>query len=216
MLCGAHAHAGHHRARVAALHVDRRGDAVWRAHGERPHDATGVELRAGGVFGGAGGVVAAACGGDLGELRGEGSAQRQSLALPTTAVDGDGVLRVTLGEEKHEVTSLDGVYVEADGRRVAPGGCAGAVSAAGAASGVDAWCVADAESATLTPGQSLTLRFQVGVARSVTLWARGYYTTLPATCGGEQPLRPVTREPSVPSVPLEIPRIPMDIPCLAA
>lgn len=113
----------------------------------------------------------------LRELRGEASTRWQSLALPPTAVDGDGVLRVTLGEEKREITQLDGVYVDADGRRVAPDGCDAATSTA---DGAAPWCVADGASATLTPGATVSLRFRVGAARAVTLWARGHYVTLPA------------------------------------
>jgi hypothetical protein len=102
----------------------------------------------------------------LRNLRSANLAQWQSLHLPVSSVDASGVLTVTLREEKREITQLDGVYLEVDGRRVEADECA---------RGGAAWCAADGVHQTLTPGQSLHLRFRVGSATSLTLWATGYY-----------------------------------------
>lgn len=110
----------------------------------------------------------------LRDLRGESMERWQPLRLPTSEVDPEGYLTVTLREERRELTRLDGVYLEADGRRVEPEGCEG---------GARPWCAADGARATLSPGQSLRLRFRVGGARRLTLWAAGYY--LPLDDAGE-------------------------------
>ena len=64
------------------------------------------------------------------------------------------------------------VYLDVDGRRVAPEGCAEATAP---------WCEVDGVRLSLPPGQSLRLRFRVGATRSLTLWASGYYQPLDAS-----------------------------------
>lgn len=106
----------------------------------------------------------------LRELRGAASEAWQPLTLSPSSLDDDGALTVTIREERREVTSLDGVYLEADGRRIEPEAC-GAVA--------PSWCAADGARATLSPGVALRLRFRVGAATTLRLWARGYYEPLP-------------------------------------
>lgn len=106
----------------------------------------------------------------LRDLRGAAMERWQSLALPASRVDADGVLTVTIREEEREVTSLDGVYLEADGRRIEPEGCE---------RGRAPWCADDGERLTMPPGAALRLRFRVGSARRLVLWAEGSYERLP-------------------------------------
>ena len=118
------------------------------------------------------GTADTAVGEILRNLRGPASARWQSLAIPASQVESDGFLTVTLREEKREVTHLDGVYLDVDGRRVEAERCA--TSAA-------PWCHEDGAHHALTPGQSLRLRFRVGEGRALTLWASGYYQPLDAS-----------------------------------
>jgi hypothetical protein len=119
------------------------------------------------------GAGAEAVGEILRDLRGASLERWQPLTIPASRVDTDGWLTVTLREEKHEVTHVDGVYLDVDGVRVEPEGCA--------SNDAPAWCVADGARTTLPPGQSIRMRFRVGAAREVTLWATGYYDPLRAT-----------------------------------
>ena len=109
----------------------------------------------------------------LRDLRGASHERWQSLTIPASRVDTDGWLTVTLREEKHEVTRVDGAYLEADGVCIEPEGCG--------SSDAPAWCVADGVRAVLPPGQSIRMRFRVGAAREITLWASGYYDPLRVT-----------------------------------
>ncbi len=106
----------------------------------------------------------------LRDLRGAASEAWQPLALGPSSLDADGALTVTIREEKREVSSLDGVYLDADGRRIEPESCEAAAPS---------WCAADGVRARLSPGVALRLRFRVGAAAALRLWARGYYDPLP-------------------------------------
>ncbi|MFO0652898.1 MAG: hypothetical protein U0326_42165 [Polyangiales bacterium] len=106
----------------------------------------------------------------LRDLRGAASEVWQPLTLDPASIEADGALTVTLREEKREVTMLDGVYLEADGRHIDPEACEGAALP---------WCAADGVRATLSPGVALRLRFRVGAASTLRLWARGFYDPLP-------------------------------------
>lgn len=107
----------------------------------------------------------------LRDLRAPGDEAWQSLRLDPADVDPDGTLRVTLREEKRETSFVDAVALVADGRAVAPEGCA---------DGDAPWCRADGRRAALAPGQSIALRFRAPGAASLTLRARGFYVTFPA------------------------------------
>ena len=102
----------------------------------------------------------------LRDLRAPSLERWQSLAIDPAWIERDGALTITLREEKRELTQLDGVYLEADGRSLRPEDCD---------AGDARWCRADGVHESLAPGQSLTLRFRVGAARAMRLWARGYY-----------------------------------------
>jgi len=105
----------------------------------------------------------------LRNLRAPELEQWQELSIPTARVGDDGVLSVTLEETKPEVTHLDGVYLEVDGERVGRESCLHTPAA---------WCEVDGDRHVLSPGHSLELRFRVGNARNLMLWARGYYVPL--------------------------------------
>ena len=108
----------------------------------------------------------------LRDLRSAALERWQSLRIAPEAIARDGVLTVTLREEKHEVTELDAVYLEADGRRVMPDACAGN-------EGGEPWCEEGGARATMRAGHALRLTFRVGDSpREMRLWARGYYTPL--------------------------------------
>jgi hypothetical protein len=100
----------------------------------------------------------------LRDLRGVSAAGLQSLVL---SVRGPTVV-VRLAEEKPETTVLDEIYLEAEGRRVAPRACATAPELG--------FCRHDGRAFLLREGASLELAFDVGQSASpVVLWARGYY-----------------------------------------
>ncbi len=61
------------------------------------------------------------------------------------------------------------MYLDVDGRALRPDSCDDAESNA---------CATDPVRAVLTPGRSLALRFRVGDAHALTLWANGYYVPL--------------------------------------
>ena len=107
----------------------------------------------------------------LRDLRGEDAYALQELKLGATSRS---KLRVRLSEEKPERTFLDELYVIADGERILPDGCE-------MEAGVPAWCEADERAHVIEPDASISFTFSLGEggARAVTLWARGYYITLP-------------------------------------
>jgi hypothetical protein len=106
----------------------------------------------------------------LRELRDPSLEAHQSLAIPRWAAR-ERVLRVRLAEEKRETTYLDQIYLDVNGHRVAPSGCAQA----------DAWCTEDRARHVLRTGDLLDLEFEIpeGVTNDLTLWALGYYTPIP-------------------------------------
>jgi hypothetical protein len=78
-----------------------------------------------------------------------------------------GSATIHLTEEKLEVTFLDEIYLEVDGRRVAPIACGADPSLA--------YCAADGRYHVMTTGAVLPLRFEAPAGKRA-LFARGYYT----------------------------------------
>lgn len=100
----------------------------------------------------------------LRDLRGAGAYALQPLAL---AAGQGGVMHLRLSEEKPEVTSLDEIYLEVDGQRIAPRECAAAPA--------PAFCAADHRMHRMGRGDTLDLTFDA--TGPATLYARGFYVT---------------------------------------
>jgi hypothetical protein len=77
------------------------------------------------------------------------------------------LVSIELREEKRETTYLDEIYLEVDGERITPAGCADR-----------AWCASDRRYHVMRIGDRLTLQFRIddpSAARSARLVATGYY-----------------------------------------
>ncbi len=112
----------------------------------------------------------------LRNIRGRALATTQGLGLPAR-LGKDGVLRVRLSEEKPEVTHLDAIVAEVDGRTLTPLECARSGTSR------PAFCDADGSAHLMMQGDSLVLTFDVadaggGVSNQIELRATGYYVPM--------------------------------------
>ncbi|MGE0790364.1 MAG: hypothetical protein AB7S26_32105 [Sandaracinaceae bacterium] len=107
----------------------------------------------------------------LRDLVGRSAAREQGLSLDPALVDDDGVLTITVREEKDEVSYLDRLFVVADGARVEADACAGG--------DVDATCALDDRPLVLGRGDAHTFVFHVGPRPiDLVLVADGFYVPL--------------------------------------
>ena len=110
----------------------------------------------------------------LRDVRGKKAYTLQGFDMPPSAYEG-GSLSLRITEEKRERTFLDELFVVADGRRVEATQCdAQAPSSATR----PAWCDADHAAHIMEEGDRFEARFEVGPAKAVALYARGYYIPL--------------------------------------
>jgi hypothetical protein len=91
--------------------------------------------------------------------------------------DADGHVTIELREEEPEISHIDAVALELDGRRILPVGCERS-----SPTGMNAICHADGREQVLRRGDTLRLEFEVGdldVESRVALVAVGYYVPTP-------------------------------------
>lgn len=111
----------------------------------------------------------------LRNIRGRAMATTQGLTLPAR-LGKDGLLRVRLSEEKAEVTHLDAIVAEVDGRTLAPLECAPAATPR------PAFCDADGREHLMRQGDSLVVTFDVATvgdsSSQIELRATGFYVPI--------------------------------------
>lgn len=110
----------------------------------------------------------------LRDVRGKKAYTLQGLVMPTFAYEA-GTLALRITEEKRERTFLDELFVVADGRRIEATQCD---AQAASSSTRPAWCDADQTAHIMEEGDRFEVSFEVGDAKEVELYARGYYIPL--------------------------------------